>query len=59
MTLIKGSQKILLKCLYVDTVVALAAKHKSFESFYLMTIIEEEKEKKEDVEDGFGHVIKK
>ena len=39
-----------------DTVVALAI---NCESFYLMKITEEEKGKMEDVEDGFGHIIKK
>ena len=32
---------------------------KSHESFYLIKLTEEEKEKTEDVEDGFGHLIKK
>ena len=55
----KGSKRnLLLKCSYI-TVVALVADPKSCESFYLMKIAEEEKEKTEDVEDGFGHVIKK
>ena len=59
LTLVKGSKRnLLLKCLYI-TVVALVADPKSSESFYFMKIAEEEKEKTEDVEDGFGHVIKK
>ena len=42
-----------------DTVVAYAVNPKSRESFYLITITGEEKETTEDVEDGFGHVMKK
>ena len=35
-----------------DTVIALAANPKSRESFYLIKITEQDKEKMEDVEDG-------
>ena len=42
-----------------DTVVALAANPKSLDYFYLIKITEEQKEKTEDVEYGFGQVIKK
>ena len=52
-------EKITAKMLARDAVVALAADPKSCESFYLIKITEVEKEKTEDVEDGFGHVIKK
>ena len=41
-----------------DTVVALGADPKSGET-YLIKITKEEKEKTKDVEDGFGHFIKK
>ena len=41
-----------------DAVVALEVDPKFLETFYLIKITEE-KEKKEDVEDGFSHVIKK
>ena len=52
-------EKIAAEMLVRDTVVALAADPKSCESFYLIKITEEEKEKMEAVEDGFGHIIKK
>ena len=42
-----------------NAVVAIVANPKSCEGFYLIKIIEEEKEKMEDVEDDFGQVIKK
>ena len=42
-----------------NTVVKLATDPKSGESFYLIKITEEEREKAEDVDNGFGHVIKK
>ena len=42
-----------------DTVVALATNPKSRESFCLIKITEEEKEKTEDAGDGFSHAIKK
>ena len=40
-------------------VIALAANLKSQESFYLIKITEEEKEKAEDVKDSFSYVTKK
>ena len=52
-------EKITAKMLARDAVVALAADSKPCESLYLIKITEVEKEKTEDVEDGFGHVIKK
>ena len=42
-----------------DTVIAIAADAKSCKSFHLIKIREEEKEKTEDMEDGFGHITKK
>ena len=42
-----------------DTIVAIATNPKSCESFYYIKVTKEEKEKTEDEEDGFGHVIKK
>ena len=47
------------KMLVHDTVVALAADLKSRDAFYLIKITEEKIEKTENVEDGFGHVMKK
>ena len=52
-------EKIAAKMLVHNKVVALAVDPKSCESFYLINITEEEKEKTEDVEDGFSHIIKK
>ena len=40
-------------------VIALVANPKSWESFYLIKITEEEKEKTEDVKDSFSYVTKK
>ena len=57
-----GEQKrgeIAAKMLVHDTVVALVADLKSRESFYLIKVTEEKIEKTEDVEDSFGHVMKK
>ena len=42
-----------------DTVVVTATDPKPCESFYLIKIREEEKEKTEDVEDDFSQVIRK
>ena len=52
-------KEVAVEMLVCDKVVALAADPKSCESFYLIKIAEEEKEKAEDVEDVFGHVITK
>ena len=52
-------KEVTAKMLVRDTVVALAANPKSCESFYLIKIKGEEKETREDVDDGFRHVIKK
>ena len=60
MTLMKRSKrKLLLKCLYEMQLLEFAFDPKSHESFYLIKLTEEEKKKTEDVEDGFGHLIKK
>ena len=60
MTLMKRSKrKLLLKCLYEMQLLEFAFDPKSHESFYLIKLTEEEKEKTEDVEDGFDHLIKK
>ena len=45
--------------LVCDTVVVIATDPKPCESFYLIKIRVEEKEKTEDVEDGFSQVIRK
>ena len=56
----EGKQKeVAAEMLVRDTVLALAVNPKSRESFNLIKITGEEKETTEDVEDGFGHVIKK
>ena len=52
-------KEVVAEMLVRDTVVALAVNPKSRESFYLITITGEEKETTEDVEDGFGHGMKK
>ena len=49
----------LVEILVRDTVVALIANSKSRESFYLRKITDKKKNKMEDVEDGFGHFMKK
>ena len=41
------------------SIVALLADDKDNKSFYLVKKIEEEKEKMEDIDDGFGHKVKK
>ena len=56
----QGTQeKIAAEMLVHDTAVALAINPKSQETFYLIKITEEKKEKTEDVGNGFSHVIKK
>ena len=52
-------REVAAKMVVHDTVVAIVADLKSRESFYLIKITEEKIEKTEDVEDGFGHVMKK
>ena len=52
-------EEVAAEMLVHDTVVAIAIDPKFCESFYLVKITEEEKENMEDVEDGFGYVIKK
>ena len=52
-------EKTTAKIIVRDAVAAFADDSKSCESFYLIKITEEEKEKIKDIKDGFGHVIKK
>ena len=59
MTLMERNEKIAAEMLIRDIVVAFTYDPNSRESFYLIKITKEEKEKMGDVEDGFGHVIKK
>ena len=59
MTLMERNEKIAAEMLIRDIVVAFTYDPNSRESFYIIKITKEEKEKMGDVEDGFGHVIKK
>ena len=52
-------QEVAAEMLVCDTVVVIATDPKPCESFYLIKIRVEEKEKTEDVEDGFSQVIRK
>ena len=55
----KKQEEVAAEMLARGSVVALAVYPKSCESFYLVNIMEEKKEKTEYVEDGFSQVIKK
>ena len=55
----KKQEEVAAEMLARGSLVALAVDPKSCESFYLVNITEEKKEKTEYVEDGFSQVIKK